>query len=156
MKRIIEELIEKRKAKQEKLEKRLGELAESIGKGNLFGGRKKEIGEKFAALGTDFADFVTAQDREWDAYAGNHATQVFKSLEWKIERLENEYSNLHTLLARFVGLERALDRLIESAGGKRTAKRSDSSVRSRKSYRSSSTPGSRTASAAMRTRSAAS
>jgi O-antigen chain-terminating methyltransferase len=122
MKRIIEELIEKRKAKQEKLEKRLGELAGSIGKFTFFNGRKGEIGEKFAAIGADIADFVTAQDREWDAYAGNHSTMVFKSLEWKIERLENEYSNLHTLLARFVGLERALDRLIESAGGKTDGK----------------------------------
>ena len=64
--------------------------------------------------------FVTAQDKEWDAYAGNHATTVFKSLEWKIEKLEAEYSNLRTLLVHFAQLENKLDRLLESFDRKPT------------------------------------
>jgi len=113
MKRIIEDLIEKRKAKQEKLEKTLGELAGTVGKRPFFRRGKGKIEEKLAEFGADLAAFITAQDREWDAYAGNHSTMVFKSLEWKIEKLENEYSNLRTLLTRFVHLERTLDRLLD-------------------------------------------
>ena len=62
--------------------------------------------------------YVGAQDKEWDAYAGNHATTVFKSLQWKIEKLEAEYSNLKTLLIHFAQLENKLDRLLESLDGK--------------------------------------
>lgn len=113
MKRIIEDLIEKRKAKQEKLERTLGELAETVGRHTFFRRGKGKIAEKLAELGADLAAFITAQDREWDAYAGNHSTMVFKSLQWKIEKLENEYSNLRTLLTRFVHLERTLDRLLD-------------------------------------------
>jgi O-antigen chain-terminating methyltransferase len=39
---------------------------------------------------------------------------VFKSLQWKIEKLEAEYSHLKTLLVHFAQLENKLGRLLES------------------------------------------
>lgn len=150
MKRIIEDLIEKRKAKQEKLEKTLGELAGTVGKRPFFRRGKGKIEEKLAEFGADLAAFITAQDREWDAYAGNHSTMVFKSLQWKIEKLENEYSNLRTLLTRFVHLERTLDRLLDKIEKRGNGRRSRKSGRSRTACRLSSTPALRIVSAATR------
>ena len=106
MRRIIEELIEKRKNKQKKLKetfKKLGLLIEE--RGVFFNKKKKsKITETFLELNEDLNRLITIQDKEWDAYSNNHATGVFKSLEWKIEKLEAEYSNVKTLLINFVNL----------------------------------------------------
>ena len=120
MKRIIEELIEKRKEKQAKLKKTLetlGQLIENQNRGlfnKLFGKKKDEISRTFSVLDHDINELVTLQDKEWDAYSNNHSSMVFKSLQWKIEKLEAEYSNVKTLLSNFITLEKSLERLIAS------------------------------------------
>jgi len=123
MRRIIEELIEKRKNKQKKLKetfKKLGLLIEE--RGVFFNKKKKsKITETFLELNEDLNRLITIQDKEWDAYSNNHATGVFKSLEWKIEKLEAEYSNVKTLLINFVTLEKSLVRLIDSIDKKTDA-----------------------------------
>ena len=110
MKRTIEELIAKRKAQQLRLKQTLDEIAGLVAHKGLL--KKKNLAAKIGRLDDDLNALITAQDREWDAYVNNHATVVFKSLEWKIEKLEAEYSQVKTLLANFVNLERAIDRLI--------------------------------------------
>jgi len=114
MRRVIEDLVEKRKARQEELKSALNGLAALLEKKKLL---RKSVGperEALARIQEALAAYVTAQDKEWDAYASNHATTVFKSLEWKIEKLEAEYSHLRTLLARFAQLENKLERLLAS------------------------------------------
>jgi O-antigen chain-terminating methyltransferase len=118
MRRVIEDLIEKRKKEQEKLKASLEELAGAVEKRYILKKNRQEIRSLFARFHADLTAFVTAQDKEWDAYASNHATTVFKSLQWKIEKLTAEYSNLTTLLSHFVQLENRLDRLLESIDGK--------------------------------------
>jgi SAM-dependent methyltransferase len=120
MRRVIEDLIEKRKVSRDELKASLNDLAAAVSRPGLF--KKNDAG--IQASVTHFQEalerFVTAQDKEWDAYAGNHSTTVFKSLEWKIEKLEAEYSNLKTLLVHFAELENKLDRLLESFDRKAT------------------------------------
>jgi len=125
MRRVIEDLIEKRKIGQDKLKASLDDLAAALeGQGFLEKGGEK-AGEVLAHFQVALTEYVTAQDKEWDAYAGNHATTVFKSLEWKIEKLEAEYSNLKTLLVHFAQLENKLDRLLESFDRRPTPEAAD-------------------------------
>jgi SAM-dependent methyltransferase len=114
MRRVIEDLVEKRKARQEKLKASLDDLAAAIERQRFFKKGGEKARESLARFQEALVDYVTAQDKEWDAYASNHSTMVFKSLEWKIEKLEAEYSNLRTLLVHFAQLENRLDRLLDS------------------------------------------
>jgi ubiquinone/menaquinone biosynthesis C-methylase UbiE len=120
MRRIIEDLIEKRKKQQEKLKESLVQLGDLIEEtGFIFKKNKnKKITEKFLEINDNLNELITIQDREWDAYSNNHSTMVFKSLEWKIEKMEAEYSNVKTLLINFITLENSLDRLIKSIENK--------------------------------------
>jgi len=97
MRRIIEDLVEKRKARQEELKSALAGLAARLTRRGFFhkgvGGEDRSLSHFLEAL----TAYVTALDKEWDAYASNHASTVFKSLEWKISKLEAEYSHLRTL-----------------------------------------------------------
>jgi SAM-dependent methyltransferase len=129
MKRVIEELVEQRKSRQDELKTSLDELAGTIETKGLVKKKHPEIRTKFLQLHAALAAYTTAQDKEWDAYANNHATTVFKSLQWKIEKLEAEYSNLKTLLSHFAQLENRLDRLLDSLNDK-TAPETISQLRS--------------------------
>jgi len=114
MRRVIEDLVEKRKTRQEELKASLQDLASAIEKPGFLKKGNENARESLARFQAALTEYVTAQDKEWDAYAGNHSTMVFKSLQWKIEKLEAEYSNLKTLLVHFAQLENKLDRLLES------------------------------------------
>jgi 2-polyprenyl-3-methyl-5-hydroxy-6-metoxy-1,4-benzoquinol methylase len=118
MRRIIEELIEKRKQQQINLKKILEELGHLIeGRGflrRISRENKKKISKVLLDFNQALNELITIQDKEWDAYSNNHSTMVFKSLQWKIEKLEAEYSNVKTILANFITLEKSLERLIAS------------------------------------------
>lgn len=120
MRRIIEDLIEKRKKQQEKFKESLVQLGGLIeAAGTLFKKKKKNvITEKLLEINDNLNQLITIQDKEWDAYSNNHSTTVFKSLEWKIEKMEAEYSNVKTLLINFITMESSLERLIQSIENK--------------------------------------
>lgn len=124
MRRVIEELVEKRKRQQEKLREDLDELGNLLGNRFFLKKRKGEIRQKLLDFNVTLNDYITAQDREWDAYNNNHSTSVFKSLEWKIKKLEAEYSNVKTLLMNFIMLEASLQRLIDSIDQKSSERES--------------------------------
>ncbi len=113
MRRVIEELIARRQEKAGETGRLLEDIAADLGRPLLSGKKRKILQEKACRLAGLIGEWMTVQDREWDAYAGNHATSVFKSLQWKIEKLEAEYSHLRTLLSTFATLERDLDRLVD-------------------------------------------
>jgi 2-polyprenyl-3-methyl-5-hydroxy-6-metoxy-1,4-benzoquinol methylase len=121
MKRVIEELIDKRKGQQFRLKNTLedlGRLIEDDGNrgffSRLFKKPDNKISQKCLELNHELNQLMTIQDKEWDAYSNNHSSMVFKSLQWKIEKLEAEYSNIKTLLSNFISLEKSLNRLISS------------------------------------------
>ncbi len=121
MRRTIEELIEKRKKQQEIVKKDLEELGRLIEERGLFSRKRGKIKEKLSEFNDHLNGLMTSQDREWDAYNNNHSTMVFKSLQWKIEKLDAEYSNVKTLLMNFITLEKSLHRLIDSLDRKAQA-----------------------------------
>jgi len=123
MRRIIEELIDKRKNLQEKVKNTLYQLGQLIEQSGFIANKKKkrQISEKLIEFNDHLTQLITIQDREWDAYSNNHSTGVFKSLQWKIEKLEAEYSNVKTLLINFITLEQSLKSIIESVKQKTTS-----------------------------------
>ncbi|MCX6558584.1 MAG: class I SAM-dependent methyltransferase, partial [Candidatus Aminicenantes bacterium] len=121
MRRVIEELVEQRKHRQNELKTSLDELAGAIETLGLVRKKRPEIRAKLQQLHACLGAYITAQDKEWDAYANNHSTTVFKSLQWKIEKLEAEYSNLKTLLVHFAQLENRLDRLLDALNDRTAA-----------------------------------
>lgn len=135
MRRIIEDLVEKRKRQQEKLKDTFTELGTLIQHQGLINREKKRfsqrlfkkksggnndaanndaIKQKFLEVNDNINQLMTIQDKEWDAYSNNHSSMIFKSLQWKVEKLEAEYTNVRTILTNFVALEQSLDRLIAS------------------------------------------
>ncbi len=120
MRRIIEELIEKRKKQQWKVKEILVQLGQLIEKNPLFfkKANKQKISSTLLEFNQELNQLITLQDREWDAYSNNHSSEVFKSLQWKIGKLEAEYANVKTLLINFVTLEKSLDNLIKSISDK--------------------------------------
>jgi len=118
MKRTIEELIEKRKKQQDILKKDLEELGNALATRRFPWQRRPKINDILQRFHEDLSRLITAQDQEWDAYNNNHATMVFKSLQWKIEKLSAEYSHVKTLLINFINLEKSLQGLIDSLAEK--------------------------------------
>lgn len=113
MKRLIEELIRKRREKQERARSLLLEAADMIA-GGWFSRRKRaKFRTKMLEWDQAMREMTSAQDKEWDAYSNNHSTAVFKSLQWKIEKLTSEYAGVKHLLMNFIELEDSLERIIQ-------------------------------------------
>jgi O-antigen chain-terminating methyltransferase len=60
-------------------------------------------------LGLEVGD---ARDREWDALGSNHVGLIFKSMEWRVEKLAAAYDDVRTLMRSFLELEDKLGRLL--------------------------------------------
>ncbi len=54
---------------------------------------------------------MDAKDREWDALGSNHVGMIFKSMEWRVEKLAAAYEDVSLLMKKFLLLEEQLDRL---------------------------------------------
>jgi O-antigen chain-terminating methyltransferase len=53
-----------------------------------------------------------ARDREWDALGSNHVGMIFKSMEWRVEKLAAAYEDVQILMKKFMLLEKKLDALL--------------------------------------------
>jgi SAM-dependent methyltransferase len=115
MKRSIESLIEKREQFRKNFHDSVLEIGELLKKRGALRKGNPEIREKFNNLVSDLDDWMSAQDKEWDAYSNNHASMIYQSLQWKIEKLEAEYSNVKTLLINFSNLEKSLNKILQKA-----------------------------------------
>ncbi|MBN2198403.1 MAG: class I SAM-dependent methyltransferase [Candidatus Aminicenantes bacterium] len=60
-------------------------------------------------LGFELGD---ARDREWDALGSNHVGMIFKSMEWRVEKLAAAYDDVSLLMRSFLALEDKLGRLL--------------------------------------------
>jgi O-antigen chain-terminating methyltransferase len=60
-------------------------------------------------LNSSLAD---ARDREWDALGSNHVGMIFKSMEWRVEKLRAEYEDTKLLMKKFLLLKERLNRLL--------------------------------------------
>ncbi len=52
-----------------------------------------------------------ARDKEWDALGSNHVGMIFKSMEWRVDKLAASYEDARALIRTFVLLKDQLDRL---------------------------------------------
>jgi O-antigen chain-terminating methyltransferase len=53
-----------------------------------------------------------ARDREYDAMGSNHVGMIFKSMEWRVEKLAAAYEDVQILMKKFLLLEKKLDALL--------------------------------------------
>jgi O-antigen chain-terminating methyltransferase len=53
-----------------------------------------------------------ARDKEWDALGNNHVGMIFKSMEWRVDKLSSEYEDVKLLMKKFVLLRDQLNRLL--------------------------------------------
>jgi len=57
---------------------------------------------------------IDAKDKEWDALSNNHVSIIFKSMEWRIDKLTNEYQDVKLLMKKFLLIEDKLDSLLSA------------------------------------------
>ena len=65
-----------------------------------------------ANLIDDNIALTDAKDREWDALGSNHVGMIFKSMEWRVEKLAVAYEDVSLLMKKFLLLKGQLDRLL--------------------------------------------
>lgn len=114
MKRVIEEFIARRKECRQAFGQTLEKIGAYLQRQTRLKRKKSEIRGLLDELGRHLDEWMTAQDREWDALSNNHSGLVFQSLQWKIEKLEADYAHIKHLLTEFSALESSLQRIIDS------------------------------------------
>jgi SAM-dependent methyltransferase len=57
-------------------------------------------------------ELMKSWDKEWDALGSNHVGQIFKSLEWRVDRLQAGLEDATQLMATYVQLREQLSRLL--------------------------------------------
>ena len=109
MRRTIEKLARERRDKEAEFSKKILELkerAQSLDRTGL------------AALLSDIFELqnavTDARDREWDALGSNHVGTIFKSMEWRVDRLAAAYEDSLAVMKTFALLREQLDRLLTS------------------------------------------
>jgi O-antigen chain-terminating methyltransferase len=55
---------------------------------------------------------IDVKDREWDALGSNHTGMIFKSMEWRVDRLAAAYEDVNLLIKKFLHLKEQLNRLL--------------------------------------------
>jgi O-antigen chain-terminating methyltransferase len=55
---------------------------------------------------------IDAKDKEWDALGSNHVGLIFKSLEWRVDKLAAESEDAKLLMKRFITLREKLEGLL--------------------------------------------
>jgi O-antigen chain-terminating methyltransferase len=103
MRRTLEKLAQERQEKEQELGRRLDEIKQ---KG------KKELIASLEGLIRLIIDLVDAKDKEWDALGSNHVGLIFKSLEWRVDKLAAESEDAQLLMKKFILLREKLDSLL--------------------------------------------
>lgn len=62
-------------------------------------------------LNTQLTD---AKNKEWDALGSNHVGMIFKSMEWRIDKLAAEYEDVKILMKKFILLKEKLNALLST------------------------------------------
>jgi 2-polyprenyl-3-methyl-5-hydroxy-6-metoxy-1,4-benzoquinol methylase len=66
----------------------------------------------FASLIEANIALMDAKDKEWDALGSNHVGMIFKSMEWRVDKLAVVYEDVNLLMKKFLLLKEQLDRLL--------------------------------------------
>jgi len=65
------------------------------------------------------ASLTDAKDREWDALSSNHVSMIFKSMEWRVDKLAAEYADVKILMKKFLLLKEKLNDLLSVLAAKK-------------------------------------
>jgi len=103
MRRTLEKLAQERRDKEQELARRLDEIKR---KG------KKDLAASLDELVRLVTALTDAKDREWDALGSHHVGLIFKSLEWRVDKLAAAYEDVQLLMKKFILLREKLDRLL--------------------------------------------
>jgi O-antigen chain-terminating methyltransferase len=107
MRRTIEKLAEERRAKQDELTRQLESLKAQTAPLDA-----PALAATLASLFELQNAVIDAKDREWDALASNHVGMIFKSMEWRVDRLAAAAEDASGLLKTFALLKDQLERLL--------------------------------------------
>ncbi len=124
MRRTLEKLAEERQEKEKAFALKLEEIRKkihSLDQAAGFPRFKKRRPDAASARDLledlmDLIDFqsslMDARDREWDALGSNHVGMIFKSMEWRVEKLAALYEDVKALMKTFLLLREKLSRLL--------------------------------------------
>lgn len=84
--------------------------------------RQLELSREAMAAQIDLArtqnELMEAYDKEWDALGSNHVGMIFKSMEWRIDKLKASCDDAALLMKNYVQLREQLQRLLAALEGK--------------------------------------
>ncbi len=131
MRRTLEKLAQERQEKEKAFALKLDEIKKKIhsfDRARSFFHLKKHGPDAVSArvLLEDLANLIDLQsslmdvrDREWDALGSNHVGMIFKSMEWRVEKLAALYEDVKALMRTFLLLKEKLGRLLSALEEKR-------------------------------------
>jgi SAM-dependent methyltransferase len=107
MRRTIEHLAQTRRDKEDEFSKKTQDFKDRAATLDpaALAGAVVELLE----LQNQIAD---ARDKEWDALGSNHVGMIFKSMEWRVDKLAAAYEDVQVLLKTFGALKGRLERLL--------------------------------------------
>lgn len=127
MKRTLENLASEREEKQRAFTRKLDEIKESLHRLDEKRSLLRKVHPAAGQLLSQLAELIELQDsladvrdREWDALGSNHVGLIFKSLEWRVDKLAADNQDARALMRKFLHLEELLDRLLSSLGSQRS------------------------------------
>ena len=127
MKRTLEKLAAEREDKEKAFSRKLDEIKQAL---PLLAEKRtllRKVSPAADKLLSQFAELAElqdaladARDREWDALGSNHVGLIFKSLEWRVDKLAAEHQDVQVLMKKFLRLRELLDRLVAALEEKKT------------------------------------
>ncbi|MCK4264460.1 MAG: class I SAM-dependent methyltransferase, partial [Candidatus Aminicenantes bacterium] len=79
----------------------------------------KELISSFTDIIQLNAALTDAKDKEWDALGNNHVGMIFKSMEWRVDKLAAAYEDANLLMKKFLLLKENLNQLLSVLQEKR-------------------------------------
>jgi len=114
MRRILEKLAQERQDKENDFARKLDEIKKKAEDASLL--HNPTLTKDFFAGLVDLielqAALVNAKDKEWDALGSNHVGLIFKSMEWRVDKLAAEYEDVKILMKKFILLREKLTQLL--------------------------------------------
>jgi SAM-dependent methyltransferase len=74
--------------------------------------KTKELFTSVADLIESSIALIDAKDQEWDALGNNHVGMIFKSMEWRVDKLAASYEDVNLLMKKFIHLKEKLNQLL--------------------------------------------
>jgi SAM-dependent methyltransferase len=114
MRRILEKLAQERQHQENDFARKLGEIKKKTQNISLL--PNPTLTKDLIAGLTELIELQSvladAKDKEWDALGSNHVGLIFKSMEWRVDKLAAEYEDVKILMKKFILLREKLTRLL--------------------------------------------